>query len=198
MPGISRRHFVRSAAGVWLLASSGSIFADCPPTPRNDAGPYWRDGAPFRERLWSDEAGDLLTITGTVTDSQCRRVAGAVLDLWQADAQGHYDSDLPGFIPRDYRLRGRVRADARGTYRFETIRPAPYGMRPAHIHLIVTAPGKSSLVTQIYFAGDPFLSRDPLRMVREPLIVRLQDAPSGAAMPRARRHSRGTFDITVS
>lgn len=59
---------------------------------------------------------------------------------------------------------------ADGSYAFRTIRPAAYGvagsMRPAHIHVVL-----GGLVTQIYFAGDPHLGSDPLRSVREDLVV---------------------------
>ena len=202
-PGrLDRREFLRGAAGLALLASTGSLFADCPPTPRNVAGPFWREGAPFRSRLWTDEAGDLLTITGKVVDSHCRPIPGAVLDLWQADGNGRYDSELTRYDAQLFRLRGRAKTDARGEYRIETVRPAPYGMgasmRPAHIHAIVSAPGKTNLVTQMYFHDDPYLRTDPLRQVRDPLIVHLQEPSPGAAMPRARRRFGGTFNIALS
>jgi protocatechuate 3,4-dioxygenase beta subunit len=195
---LTRRDFARTAAGLWVLGATGELFADCPPTPRNVAGPYWREGAPFRNRLWTNEPGEVITVAGRVRGADCRPIANAVLDIWQADSQGHYDSDLPGFDPKTYRLRGRVRADARGEYRFETIRPAPYGARPAHIHMVVSTPERKRLVTQLYFQGDPYLQSDPLQQVRDPLVVRFQSAPLTATMPAARKHSLGRFDITLS
>ena len=76
---VSRRTFVRTAAGIWILASGGHLFgADCPPTPPNVAGPYWREGSPFRTRLWTDEPGEILSIRGTITDADCRPVAASL------------------------------------------------------------------------------------------------------------------------
>ena len=198
--GVSRRTFVRTAAGIWILASGGHLFAaDCPPTPRNVAGPYWREGAPFRTRLWTDEPGEILSIRGTISDADCRPLADAIVDLWQADANGRYDSELQGFDAKAYRLRGRVKSDSRGQYTFQTIRPAAYGMggnmRPAHIHAIVTTPGRRSLVTQMYFHGDPHLQDDPIRQVRDSLVMQLAPAPLAADIPRGRRHYAAVFNI---
>lgn len=202
MAAIDRRGFVCTAGGVWVLASTGALFADCSLTPPNVAGPYWREGAPFRTRLWIDEPGDIITIAGRVTDAQCNPVRNAVLDLWQADGTGHYDSDLPNFDPREFRLRGRVRTDQRGEYYFQTVRPAPYGtatsMRPAHIHAMVTAAGHRQLITQIYFEGDPHLRTDPLRQVRDSLVVKLMAASPTATMPANRKHFRGNFNVALT
>jgi catechol 1,2-dioxygenase len=75
-----------------------------------------------------------------------------------------------------------------GSYQFATIRPAPYGlgssMRPAHIHFMISAPGRKPLVTQLYFAGDPNLDSDPLSAVYPDLIV----TPKGGV---------ARFDITL-
>jgi protocatechuate 3,4-dioxygenase beta subunit len=102
-------------------------------------------------------------------------IAGALVDVWQADADGKYDVD---YGRGETFLRGRMKTDAKGFYEFETIRPAAYGIghskRPAHIHFMVSAPGRKRLVTQLYFAGDPHLDDDPLSAVYPDLIVALK------------------------
>ena len=92
----------------------------------------------------------------------------------QADANGEYDVNLTAADRAAYRLRGKIRTAEDGTFRFETIRPAPYpigsGVRPAHIHVIVSAEGRPSLVTELFFEGDPHLASDPVAHVRPDLV----------------------------
>jgi catechol 1,2-dioxygenase len=63
------------------------------------------------------------------------------------------------------RLRGKVRADARGDFSFATVLPGHYlngrVYRPAHIHVKVSAPGHAPLTTQLYFPDDPYNAADP-------------------------------------
>jgi protocatechuate 3,4-dioxygenase, beta subunit len=83
------------------------------------------------------------------------------VEIWQCDAQGHYhhpgdggraDPDFQGF--------GRVTVGADGSYRFRTMRPAPYSGRTPHIHLKVKLGSRELLTTQVYVQGDPGNARD--------------------------------------
>ena len=174
---VDRREFVRAAFGVLATAQGGFLLAaDCPRTPSNIAGPYWRPGAPFRDRLHAGEPGQAIVVSGHVTGAaNCRPLSEVVLDVWQADGKGYYDSDHAGFDPAKFSLRGRVKTDSNGFYQFETVKPAPYGsansFRPAHIHFRITEPNQEPFVTQLYFAGDPYLKSDPLRQVRDSLVT---------------------------
>lgn len=153
-------------AGVDARQSETGVDADagaCEPTGSDVEGPFHLDGAPQRAVLAdADEPGERIMIEGTILGPDCRTpVAGANLDVWHADADGNYHDDRT-----EYRLRGQTQTDAGGRYRFETIMPGRYPLggstRPAHIHFIVTKPGFTPLTTQLYFAGDPFLSpNDP-------------------------------------
>jgi catechol 1,2-dioxygenase len=144
----------------------------CAPTPENVEGPYYLPDAPFRERIATPETdGSKLTLTGTVFAQDCLTpLAGAVIDVWQTDSSGEYD------FSNRFRLRGRARADSKGKYRVETIVPGRYRAgrtyRPAHIHLRVSHPEGRTLVTQVYFRGDPELGRDPF--VLPVLIIPLE------------------------
>ena len=106
----------------------------------------------------------------------CKPLPNALLDVWQADHHGEYDEKLG---------RARVRAGSDGAFSFTTTRPAPYGMRPAHIHFIVSADRKKPLVTQLYFEGDPYLDKDPLQSVFADLIKSVQ-------------RGRCTFDVFLA
>jgi len=149
----------------------------CKPTEYNSLGPYYRDAAPFRSVLAApSEPGEPLRISGRVMQSDgCSPLANAIVDAWHANAQGEYYNvgDDRHDPPGEYRLRGRVRTNAKGEYRFDTIMPGNYSlgtmMRPRHVHFVVTHPDVSKLVTQMYFSGDPNLDHDPL--VKDSLIV---------------------------
>lgn len=99
--------------------------------------------------------------------------------MWQTDGNGVYD--LTGD-----RLRATFRVDADGRYELRTVAPAPYRdgelLRPAHIHFRVYDGDAVALTTQLYFAGDPNLARDPF--VRDELVTSVVDG-------------RAAFDITV-
>jgi catechol 1,2-dioxygenase len=106
---------------------------------------------------------------------------GALLDVWQADAGGHYDND--GHLGRiePIRLRGKLVASSRGEYEIETILPGHYlngpQYRPAHVHVKVSAPGHRPLTTQLYFEGDPYNAIDPF--IRPELVMKLEDESGG-------------------
>jgi protocatechuate 3,4-dioxygenase beta subunit len=168
----------------------------CEPTGSDVEGPFHVDGAPQRTVLAeADEPGDRLVVEGTVYGPDCTTpVAGAMLDVWHADAEGNYHE-----ADQDYRLRGQMMTDADGRYRLETIRPGNYplgnSMRPAHIHFTITKPGYAPLTTQLYFAGDPFLSpNDPCGggcNSGDPTLIIDLDEPAGQV------DWRGTFDIVL-
>ena len=101
--------------------------------------------------------------------TSCKPIAGAVLDFWQADAEGNYDN-------AGYRLRGHERADGNsGRYRLETIVPGLYPGRTRHIHVKVRAPRGRPLTTQLYFPGEAANARDGI-FRRELLVKTAADA----------------------
>jgi protocatechuate 3,4-dioxygenase beta subunit len=124
--------------------------SECPAelTPSQTEGPYYTAGSPERASLReAGLAGETLVVTGTVFDDNCAPIAGAKLDFWQADAAGVYDNT-------GFRLRGHQFTDEAGRYRLETVRPAQYGGRTAHIHVKVSPPGGNTLTSQLYFPGE--------------------------------------------
>jgi len=111
-------------------------------------------------------------------------VPNAVLDIWQAKADGIYDLQTEG----EFELRGRVKANAKGEYAFASYKPKFYSipmdgpvgelvratgnhhMRPAHMHAIVSAPGYQQVITHVFVDGDPYLEGDAVFAVKDSLV----------------------------
>ena len=138
-------------------------------TPAQTEGPYYTPDTPERTSLVEDGMpGTRLTVSGYVLDTNCRPIAGAWLDFWQADANGVYDNS-------GYTLRGHQFSDATGRYTLETVLPGEYPGRTPHIHVKVQAPGRPVLTTQLYLPNEPGNTRDG---IYDPaLLVEMQDGP---------------------
>lgn len=119
------------------------------------------DGLPIGERL---------IIHGVVRDEYGRPQPDVLVEVWQANAGGRYRHQSDAYLaPLDPNFGGcgRTLTDADGSYRFLTIKPGPYpwrnggnDWRPAHIHFSLLGAGWCQrLVTQMYFEGDPLISR---------------------------------------
>jgi hydroxyquinol 1,2-dioxygenase len=153
-------------------------------------GPFFVEDAPRYENgddLANGAPGETCLVSGHVLSTRGEPIAGARVDVWQADEAGMYDvqyDDLP-----EARGRGHLFSDSEGRFWFRTIRPSPYPiptdgpvglllraagrspMRPAHIHFRVAADGYETLTTHVFAAGDPFLDTDAVFGVKESLVV---------------------------
>lgn len=137
------------------------------PTPRQTAGPFYPDRFPDDvdndlRRVAGRQGparGDFLDLSGRVSSLSGRPVEGAVVEIWQVDANGLYlhSGDWSLFRDRDpgFQGYGRATVDASGHYAFRTIRPVAYGSRTPHIHLAVRPRAGETLVTQMYFPDEP-------------------------------------------
>jgi len=149
----------------------------CEPTMNDVEGPYYLAGAPFRNQLANpDEQGERVVLKGTVRQTDCKSsIKYALIEVWQTDANGEYY-----YEDAEYRLRGQLKSDKNGYYELSTVKPGRYrimnGFRPAHIHLKVSHPDYETVITQLYFKGDPYLwpkdacssackSNDPRRII---------------------------------
>lgn len=143
------------------------------PTPPQIEGPFFKPRSPQRTSLLqSGVQGTRLLLTGRVLSTGCRPVAGALLDFWQADADGQYDN-------AGFRLRGHQYTDRDGRYRLETIVPGLYPGRTRHLHVKVQAPGRPVLTTQLYFPQESRNREDDL--FNPALLVRQSATPWGRA-----------------
>ena len=164
-------------------------------------GPFVAHGAKEYEygadlREGASMKGEDVYVSGRVLSLDGKPVANAVLDIWQAKADGIYDVQTEG----EFELRGRVKADAKGDYAFTSYKPKFYSvpidgpvgeliratgnhhMRPAHMHAIVSAPGYQPVITHVFVEGDPYLDGDAVFAVKDSLIgkYRKVDDPAEA------------------
>jgi protocatechuate 3,4-dioxygenase beta subunit len=140
-------------------------------TPSQMEGPYYKRNSPQRTSLLEPGiTGTKIILSGLVLSTDCRPIAYALVDFWQADAQGVYDN-------AGYRLRGHQFTDAAGRYSLETIVPGLYPGRTRHVHVKVQAPNQPILTTQLYFPDEPSNTRD--RLFNPHLLITVQDANEG-------------------
>ena len=176
---IDRRRWLAGTAAVGLSLAAGQALG-LAKTPRQTTGPFY----PYDHALESDAdlvqvngrsalaKGVVAHLDGVVKDHRGRPVPGALVEIWQCDANGRYHH------PRDRRNApldenfqgyGRSRTGAEGGYRFRTIQPVAYPGRAPHIHFTIRGPGFEPLVTQMYVEGAPENDRDwILNRVRDP------------------------------
>jgi len=112
--------------------------------------------------------GQVTHVLGTVQQWSGRPVTGALVEIWQCDANGRYhhpdDHEARPLDPR-FQGYGRTLTDASGGFRFRTIRPVAYGigggeMRTPHIHLALSTRGVRRLTTQLYVEGEALNEKD--------------------------------------
>lgn len=139
-------------------------------------------------------AGPIIEVVGRVTDGVGEPLPDALVEIWQADASGRYNTEDPeGFIGF-----GRAATDDDGTYRFRTVKPGstpgPDGrLQAPHIAFGLSGRGLlKRLVTRLYFDGDAGNAVDPvLALVPEGRRQTLM-AAAVAASPHTWR-----FDIVL-
>lgn len=121
------------------------------PTPHEAFGPLFIKGAPSQRVLRApSDPGVPLKLSGRVLNTSGQVVEAAVFEFWQANHRGLYDTSK-------YRYRTRFTPGETGEYGIDTVIPGHYPDRPAqHLHYLVAAPGHRTLVTESYFATDPF------------------------------------------
>eukprot|EP01037_Dinobryon_pediforme_P015619 gene15619-15765_t len=166
-------------------------------------GPFHVSDAPrypAGTNICLDGKGQPMVVTGRVTDTEGRPIAGALLDVWQTNDEGFYDVQQKGVQP-DMNLRGVFTTDADGYFWFRSVKPRYYPIpddgpvgqllrklgrhpnRPAHIHFIVGAEGYAPITTHLFTPDCKYLHTDAVFGVKESLIAdfRTIDDPTRAA-----------------
>ena len=185
-------------------------------------GPFHRLGAPEMPAGGNiaprDRTGVATLVSGRVLDLDGRPVAGAVLDVWQTQSNGLYDSqdqNLDGL-----HMRGKFTSDAEGRYLIRTVQPVNYPIpsdgpvgamlkatgrhpwRPAHIHFVVSADGYEPVTTHIFDRTDPYLASDAVFAVKDSLIcdfVRHETAePQASRLGIAPPYCTAEFDFRLT
>ncbi|MBM3812449.1 MAG: hypothetical protein FJW20_12540 [Acidimicrobiia bacterium] len=166
---------------------------------RDILGPFYAPGAPFRGKVTAPlEPGQTLLVRGRIWSFATKKpIANALLDIWQADAEGRYDkTDAKDRLKiSEFRNRIRLLTDETGYYEYETIKPSHYAVgdqiRPSHIHYLVRAFGHKQLITQLYFKGDPYNTKDAYAR-KSNLIVDTETVKTAAGS-----YLRTTFDLVL-
>lgn len=150
--------------------------------PALTEGPYYKQNSPERTNLVEEGiSGEKLTLTGFVFDQDCRPIANAWLDFWQADGEGNYDN-------QGFKLRGYQFTDSSGRYILETVVPGQYPGRTPHIHVKVRATENSPVITsQLFLPGVSQNQTDPI--FNQALVMDVKDSRDGKV---------GTFNFVVN
>ena len=178
-------------------------------------GPFHMTESPVRD-LGADidlvGGGEPCVVSGRVLSRDGTPLPGAVLDVWQANAEGYYDVQQPEVQPPG-NGRGLFTADDEGRFWFRTCVPSPYPIptdgpvggllkatgrhpyRPAHIHFIASADGHKPVTTHIFVAGSDHLDSDAVFAVKESLVQDFTetddvDLARQFGLPRPFRHAR--------
>jgi hydroxyquinol 1,2-dioxygenase len=206
-------------ASMQTIAINNEAVADA--TEATVLGPFFVDGSP-RVDLGGDiaggAAGEPCRVEGAVTDTDGAHVAGARIEVWQADAEGRYDVQHD-----DERTagRGHLFTDHEGRYSFWAVTPTPYPiphdgpvgtmlaavgrspMRASHLHFLVAAEGLRTLVTHVFVRGDELLDADTVFGVKDSLVRDFVAHPAGTPTPDGRdldgrAWSSVRFDIVLA
>jgi hydroxyquinol 1,2-dioxygenase len=190
-----RQEFIlwSDALGISMLVDALGHALPAGATESTVLGPFYVPGSPLRDQgahLAEEPAGAPAWVHGRVLDVEGRPIAGAELDVWQNGDNRLYavqDPEAP-----EHHLRGRFLTQRDGSYGFVAVRPVPYTIpddgpvgkmlaatgrhswRPAHIHMIVRAPGYRSLATHVFDDASAYLDSDAVFAVKPSLLRRFE------------------------
>jgi protocatechuate 3,4-dioxygenase beta subunit len=213
----TRQEFIllSDVLGVSMLVETLGGHRDPAATESTVLGPFHMTESPVRELGATIDlvgSGEPCVVGGRVLSRDGTPLPGAVLDVWQADAEGYYDVQRPDVQPAG-NGRGLFTADAEGRFWFRSCVPSPYPIptdgpvgellratarhpyRPAHIHFIASAEGHTPVTTHIFVAGSDHLDSDAVFAVKKSLVQDFTetDDPSLArefGVPNPFRHAR--------
>lgn len=153
-------------------------------------GPFHVEGAPryaHGDDVGNGAQGEPCMVRGRVVGLQGEPVPGAVVEVWQADAQGRYDVQHAGLDHAQ--ARGILASGPDGRFHFRSIVAEAYPIpddgpvgrmlratsrhpwRPAHLHFMIKAEGYEPLITHVFREGDPYLDSDAVFGVRQSLVA---------------------------
>lgn len=221
----SRRDMLRTAltAGAVLAAPAVVRGATCTMTPGQVEGPFYMNSYDRTVKFENQNDltrvpgapraadGEVIYLAGQVTDRDCKPVKGVTVEIWQSCATGRYAHVMdpnPAKLDPYFGYFGQFMTDEEGRYSFKTIKPAAYPIpggltRPAHVHFKLTG-FIPVLITQMYFAGDPYNKSDILLgAVTKPEQKRLIIEPSrrpGSSEENLYQFDlvAGTFDFSLT
>ena len=189
-------------------------------TPSTLVGPFHIRNSPDFDNganMAADVPGTPLVLAGSVRSLDGTPIRNAMVDVWQPDGEGLYESQRPG-QDGPY-LRGIYRTDADGRYVIRTVAPLGYAIpldgpvgdlvtrtgispyRPTHVHFEVSADGFAPVITHIFRNGDPHLDDDVVFAVKDRLVADFVEHEPGVA-PNGERittpYCTATFDFVLA
>ncbi len=143
------------------------------PTPSQTVGPFFSFGLCERPCHEIAPGGDVV-FSGRVLDGAGDAVPDAMVEVWQADADGRYREDF-GW--------GRCGTDGDGRFAFTTVKPGPVEGQAPHLELLVFARGLlKPVLTRIYFPGDDHEADPVLGALPDEDRATLVARPEGGAL----------------
>jgi hydroxyquinol 1,2-dioxygenase len=163
-------------------------------------GPFFVEGTPAYENgddIANGQSGEPCLIEGTIRSADGEPIAGARIEVWQADDDGFYDVQYSGLD--EPQGRGHLHSADDGRYWFWSVKPEAYPipadgpvgelleatgrgpMRPAHVHFMITAPGFRRVTTHVFADGDEHLDTDAVFGVKSSLIQAFERHEPGTA-----------------
>jgi hydroxyquinol 1,2-dioxygenase len=197
-----RQEFVllSDVLGVSMLVIDINHKEDATATASTVFGPFFFEGSPHFENgddIANGASGEPCYMRGRVMTVSGEPIAGAHIEVWQADDDGFYDVQY-----KESSLvqgRGHLYSDKEGYYYFWSVRPEAYPipndgpvgelldaanrspMRPAHVHFMIKVPGYKTLITHVFKEGDQYLDSDAVFGVRSSLVARFERHQPGLA-----------------
>jgi protocatechuate 3,4-dioxygenase, beta subunit len=209
----TRRRFLRGLGfGAAFCTVPGAFAETLTLTPAQTEGPFYPDPLPLdtdNDLLVINDAttsalGEVTYLSGRVLDSRGQPVRNALVEIWQADAQGIYrhngDNNDNRQAKRDQHFQsfGRFLTGTSGEYLFRTIKPVKYPGRTPHIHFKVKRGGQELLTSQCYIAGEPANERDSIyQSVKDPKARALITLPFVALPGGAAGELAAKMDIVL-
>jgi hydroxyquinol 1,2-dioxygenase len=185
--------------GLSMLVVQMNHRLDPQATPATVLGPFHIEGSPefgYGEDMSQGLPGTPLLLSGTVRDLAGNPVPGAVLDVWQADTEGAYESQVPDID--EARLRAKYTTREDGSWCLRTVAPKGYTIpldgpvgeligqtaispfRPAHVHFLINVPGYEPLITHLFQEGADYLDSDVVYGTKQELVVPFEPREPGA------------------
>jgi protocatechuate 3,4-dioxygenase beta subunit len=209
---ISRRRLLEFTGAIAALGATSATAAELlRRTPSQTSGPFYPVEIPLDHDADLTQIkghgrraeGQVVHVMGHVRDAAGEPVAGARIEVWQANTHGRYthpNDSNPAPLDPGFEGYASLTTDEQGRYRFKTIKPGAYpagrSVRPPHIHFAVTG-RKNRLVTQMYFPGEARNADDPvIAMARDQQKLLIADVgPPGTGMEPDSRLAR--WDIVL-
>ncbi|PSS36963.1 hypothetical protein PHLCEN_2v1179 [Hermanssonia centrifuga] len=184
-------------------------------------GPFFTEDAldvALGDSIASEGKGDYMYVEGRVISTDGTPIPDAIIETWETDENGFYDTQ---YLERDKPdCRGRLHSGPEGKFGYRAVVPVPYpipgdgpvgellialgrhNMRPNHLHLMVEAPGFRKLITALYPEGDEWLSSDAVFGVKKSLVVKLTEVKDDTearqrGFPRGGSFKLLKFDIVL-